>query len=546
MNRSILIKVAVALLVVILLHSVFWFFKTGQLEKHLNNFVTENNTAISAAEIKVAGYPFSQKIVAKDLKFTIPNSAFSKYQIIVKDFEASAGIFSKDFTVDVADKITVQDLDGNIGNVEFAQMPKISFSISDGIVSSFSYADNGYKIFDIDKNIIYSAASSTINLVSTIDSSDQITSKLNVAVREIEGFDVIDIYRNSSEKKIIDGIKTGEISLGSGAAVAMIGSDPSFASNAANPAAPNAPVVVPTATSDSAMTPPASAPSPAAAAANAAKAAASAQQAAAPNGAPVAGAAPVAAAPNQAPVVGTPADIAAKVASGAAIPSAAAPAAVPGVAAANVATQTADAAKATIDPSKPAALDVASLIAKSDVTKSNLIIDIEYVLTPTKNDQQGSVPLDPAQMQENATQYSRVVKVNNIEFSNALYKISLNGQVNYFQDDNLPSGFVTVKIENIDKFVEYVATGFTQIVEQKQIVPSVQSNDLAAQSSQTQSTAYQDFLRKISASLGNVSKELADKNQLTKDNVALFDMRREKNLEFIINETPLREVLGKF
>jgi hypothetical protein len=66
------------------------------------------------------------------------------------------------------------------------------------------------------------------------------------------------------------------------------------------------------------------------------------------------------------------------------------------------------------------------------------------------------------------------------------------------------------------------------------------------QSEQSQGTVYQDFLKKISAGLPNVSKELAAKNQLSKDNTAIFDMRREKNLEFVINETPLREVLGKF
>jgi hypothetical protein len=33
---------------------------------------------------------------------------------------------------------------------------------------------------------------------------------------------------------------------------------------------------------------------------------------------------------------------------------------------------------------------------------------------------------------------------------------------------------------------------------------------------------------------------------VSKDNVAQFDVRREKNLDFLVNETPMREVLGKF
>jgi hypothetical protein len=48
-----------------------------------------------------------------------------------------------------------------------------------------------------------------------------------------------------------------------------------------------------------------------------------------------------------------------------------------------------------------------------------------------------------------------------------------------FQDDNLPSGFVTIKIENIDKLTTYIADGLTKIAEQKQAIPEVQSGDLS-------------------------------------------------------------------
>ena len=466
MNKGILIKALVVLLVAVLVHSVFWFFKTGQLEKHLNNFVTENAPIISAGEIKVVGYPLSQKVIIKDLKFAIPHAAFGKQQIIVKNLQAISGIFSSDFVVELLDKVTTQDGENNAGLVEFNQNPEITFSVADGIVAKFSYSDNGYRIFDIDKNIIYSAASSTVNIDSTIDSNDQVISKILVMAKDIEGFDAIDVYKNSSEKKVIDGIKTGEILIGGGANAALISSEP-FIDPAAN--LPAGIVVAPVAT------------------------------------------APVAVAASQDP---------------------------------SKAAEVVDSVVETA--SAPKSIDVASVVAKNDVIKSNLLIDIEYVLTPTKNEQQSSVPLDPTQIQEVTTQYSRAVKVNNIEFSNSLYKIILNGQANYFQDDNLPSGFITIKIENIDKLATHIANGLTQIAEQKQAIPAVQSGDLATQSPQSQGTAYQEFLKKVVIGLPNVAKELSAKNQLSKDNIAIFDMRREKNLEFVINETPLREVLGKF
>lgn len=477
MNKSILIKAVVVLLVAVLVHSVFWFFKTGQLEKNLNNFIAENAATISVAEIKVVGYPLSQKVIVKDLKFAIPHAAFGKQQIIIKNMEAVSTIFSSDFVVEIMDKITTQDSENNSGLVEFNQNPQISFSVADGIIAKFNYSDNGYKIFDVDKNIIYSAASSTITIDSTIDDNDQVVSKILVTAKDIEGFDVLDIYKNSSEKKVIDGIKTGEILIGGGANNALISSEPFV--DPALPAGIVAPAVV-------------------------------------------------------APSVVAPA-VVAPVTAAAQDPAKAAEVAAVGSVDASVAGSIA-----------AAPIDVASVVAKNDVIKNNLSIDIEYTLTPTKNEQQSSVPLDPTQIQEVTTQYSRTVKINNIEFSNSLYKISLNGQSNYFQDDSLPSGFVTIKVENIDKLTAYIAAGLTQIAEQKQAIPEIQSSDLAVQSLQSQGTAYQEFLKKVVIGLPNVAKELAAKNQLSKDNNAIFDMRREKNLEFVINETPLREVLGKF
>ena len=58
--------------------------------------------------------------------------------------------------------------------------------------------------------------------------------------------------------------------------------------------------------------------------------------------------------------------------------------------------------------------------------------------------------------------------------------------------------------------------------------------------------SYSNFLQKVSLNLGNVSKELATKNILSKDGNATFDVRREKNMDFLVNETSAREILGKF
>lgn len=491
MNKNIVVKLAILLVVLALVYSVFWFFKVGQVEKQINNFVSKNSAHVSVGEVAVSGFPLSQKITLKDLKFTIPSPVLDKRHVVVKHLEAKAGIFSSNFTVTLLEPVTVQDLESNSATVEFIKEPEIAVTLTDGRAIKFSYKDSGYKILDAEKNIIYSALSSLVEIESNVGDDDKVLTKVMANVREIEGFDVIDIYKNAFEKKIIEGIKTGEITLGNNAVVAA----PSDAAATGNTAivSPAVAAVV----------------APIEAAAAAAKAAADAV---------AAGATP------------TPAMVAAVA---------------PGAAPATAEAQPSAADAAAPSAVKPADIDAA--IANSTPIKSNFMVSVEYTLTPNQSDQQAQIPTDPTQIQEAPVQYSKAVKVNSMEFSNSLYKISINGEMNTLTDDNMPSGSLALKVEKIDALINALTTGFNQIIDQKKSASSseVQSSELSGNASASQDS-YQDFLARVVTNLSSVSKEMAAKNAVSKDDIAEFDIRREKNLEFLINETSVREILGKF
>ncbi len=478
MNKTIIVKSSVILVVLGVAHSVFWFFKTGQIEKQINNMISENSSYISAGEVSVSGFPLNQKISIKDLKFSIPNPAFSKYQITVTNLEANSGIFSNQFSVSKIEQVSVLDTESNLsGLVEFSNQPEISATISNNMITKFSYKDLGHRVNDADKNTIYASGSAELSLESNQEENEQIKTKVLANIKDIEGFDLLSIYKNSSEKKVIEGIKTGEITIG----------------NSTNPSAPAADVV-----NTSGSTP----------------------------------------------------------------------------------TTT---AKPTETPSTTTTTDNSGTVTSQDLNpalstnvKSNFIFDAEYLSTPVQNGD-AQIQSDPTQIQETPVQYSKSVKINNLEFSNPLYKILVNGQIDSFQDDSLPSGSITVKIEKSESLISYVKNGLTQIAEKKKEEPStVQSADLNANNSVpanpstttpeavatnsvtpssdnnatnqpvVEEDPYQIFLKRFVAGLEPVAKELSTKNPLSKDDVAVFDIRREKNLDFLINETPTREILGKF
>jgi hypothetical protein len=466
MNKGAVIKFMIVVVGIFLTHSVFWFFKVGQAEKQISKFASDNAGNVLVGEVVVSGFPFSQKISIKDLKFTIPAQILNKQQIIIKNLEVSAGIFSSDFTASLIDQVSVQDQEGNIGNVEFGKQPEVKISIFDGRILNMNYQDFGYRILDAEKNSLYAASSTSVTINSTAE-GEKITTKITANVKDIEGFDVVDIYKGSIEKNIIEGIKTGELTIGNSnivAAAAQVNnqlSQPNLvAQNSLSTTSPSQ-VVSPISTSETVI-----------------------------------------------------------------------------VGSANNSDVTSE--NVVVSNTAPSVVD-------NNIVKSNLTLDVEYSIIPNQNQQQATVPFDPAQVQEMPLQYSKMIKVANLEFSNPLYKIIINGEMNSLPDDNLPSGGLTVKIEKIDNLISQIIAGLNQVADKAKMVPVViaQSSDLSS-SGISLNDSYQNFLKRVSDNLPMVLKELAAKNPVSKEDVAQFDIRREKNLDFLMNESPIREIIGKF
>jgi len=528
-KKSLAIKLVTVLVVAVVVYSVFWFFKMGQLEKRVNKFVTDNAAHISMGEVSVSGFPFSQKISIRDFKFSIPTPVLDKRQVVVKHLEAVAGIFSSEFVVTLPEGVYVQDQEGVSSQVHFNSQPQITVAIDEGRIVKLSYKDSGYRIMDDKQNLIYAAGSSTVNIDSAMADGDKVVSKINATVSDIENFSVLDIYKNSVEKDIVNGLKTGEIVVGN-SAPALIPTQV----DAAATAAPAPIVAAPTPVGTPA---PVAAPAPAAAPAPVAAPAPAAMPAPVPAPAMIV-------TPSPAPAM-APAPIAAPA------PVNPTPATAPNPVPATKTVTTSVPSSASGDVVQTAAPVVASTTmapivdaAQAVAVKSNFVLNAEYILAPNHIETQPI--LDPTKIQDAPLQYTKSLKINNLTFSNALYTISVNGEMTALPDDSMPSGGLSIKVENIDNLTKQMVDGFNNIIEMAKPAPMSPVADLTSSNSNVSHDSYSDFLKRVTPNLNRIVKEIAMKNAVSKDNVAQFDVRREKNLDFLINETPLREVLGKF
>jgi len=511
MKKGLIIKLAIVMIVLALSYCVFWFFKAGQSEKQINKFIADNSSYISSGEIVVSGFPVNQKIIINDLKITLPVNLIAKRQIQIKQLEAKSSIFSNQFLVNFTDSVKVQEVEnsGEIYDIEFANQPEVKVSISDGIISEISYVDNGFKVLDQEKNIVNSTSGTSITSLTTIGDADSKTSRIQVSLKDLEGYTLIDFFKNVLEKKVIEGIKTEEIKVVASNQIPAPYIDPNMPQmidpNQQNFGNNNQPVAVPVNNGQGQVVVPTY---------------------------------PRATQPNQPQVPANP-----QVQPQNQMVAQPAPTDQPVVDPSqpqNVPTTDGNIAQATPPASTPDA------ISDTSIVKSNVLLDLTITMTPSIQSQP-SEPSDPSQIQELPVQYVHNIKIDSLEFSNPLYKINISGNALSSSDDNYPSGGLTIKIEKIGNLLSQIKNQFVQFAESKKSGSIPNGTDLSIEQSQNNNVAnYEIFLNNVSQKIVDVANEIAMKNSATKDDIAQFDVRREKNLEFLINEVPVREIVGKF
>lgn len=533
MTRNIIIKLLIALLVLSLSYSIFWFFKIGQIEKRIAKFVSDNNVYVSSGEIKMSGFPLSQNINIKDFKFRIPSKTLSKNQIIVSDIKAKSSIFNNNFELTITEAI-LEDENGNLLKISFTKNPSISIATT-GQSITLNYKDDGYEILDANQNHLYSAQSSLIKIASEIQGEGKISIKVTSDIKQINGFDISDFYKNVFEQSIVKGIQTEKIKLGSSEIKNAVNPMPETVNQPEMPQNIEENLIKPTPSSEvkklNAET----------------------------------------AKKEEANLEKTPLALEA----------------------------TELEANAPIIEKTPE-LETASnveiveedLLAKTqEPIKSDFILDAEYTLIPNNSDQASEEEFDPMKIQDLPLQYSKYLKINNAIFSNQSYKITVSGNLNSVPDDSMPFGNLIIQVEQLEgllgSFKEYlvktlgdkgyniseptateiladeiledvVKTATSDIVKD-----SVVKTDIAIDTDNTIPTnstiepekvsveleikdPYDNFLKKIFDNLDSVTNELALKNTNSNPSTAEFNLKREKNLEFLVNDSSIREILGKF
>jgi hypothetical protein len=203
-------------------------------------------------------------------------------------------------------------------------------------------------------------------------------------------------------------------------------------------------------------------------------------------------------------------------------------------------------------------------ISQKTTNKNSFAISTKFTISKNDDklinllpeDQMNQLPEEmKTQFQKKPTPYNVTLTLQNLEFFNSLYKISLNGSVYTYAEDNLPSGLLSLRLENFDNLINSINESMdemTKVAETKKLSLSP-DNDLPNEEITNSITANNSEPREelnndVPQELITFIKDLANKNAASQENVLIFDFKREKGDGFnlLINEEPLAQIMMEF
>ncbi|MES2677504.1 MAG: hypothetical protein V4612_04230 [Pseudomonadota bacterium] len=121
--------------------------------------------------------------------------------------------------------------------------------------------------------------------------------------------------------------------------------------------------------------------------------------------------------------------------------------------------------------------------------------------------------------------------LQNFDFSNRSYRIIINGKLSNPGDEEVPFGFINLKITNLGNLIKYSYGNFNKL---SGMVNTLEPGSISQ-------AAELQFINPLTF----VLRELAAKNPLSHNNISVFEITRAKRSDIFINKTPPYEIFTR-
>ncbi len=213
MLKKFILRFIILLLISIAGYSGFWFYKANEYRSYIVKILQDNAFYVSSSSIKFYGFPLQNNITINNLSFSLPFDSLSSHRFNIESLKISADLFSSNYTVSEINKPSYVSDSGAKSPISFSKKPQINLAIlPDNLV--VSYKDQGHKITSgLEDDVLYTASGMNINISSKISKSGKISTSFQTKISDSDSVKLSNLYQDGLEPDIIDALSSGEIEI---------------------------------------------------------------------------------------------------------------------------------------------------------------------------------------------------------------------------------------------------------------------------------------------------------------------------------------------
>ncbi len=525
MLKKFIARLIVFVIALCISYTGFWFFKANEIKARIIGILQDNAFYISSKSVAVEGFPLNNRVLISDLSFSAPTDILSSHKFNIKSLELVSELFSNEFIVKNIKDISYDNESGLNGVLSFNQNPEITLEILGSKSLSFKYRDQGFKIVsNLDKSTIYEADSTDLIIDSKINESGKITADLRVNIAKANSVNLTNLYLNGLQNDIIEAFSKGDLRIISNKIDNLDDAEDYILDNINNSEV--ALKYEPISEHNSVI---------------------------------------------ENPIKLNPEDTIIEEMAMESI----------------IEESDKDLFKKPSDSFKGIAQVEEKdndVIKKINEIESDIVIDLSYILTPNKTNIENTTESDPTKIKSIPVKYNKLLQLKELTITNNLYSFLISGSMQTYLDDDRFSGVIDVEIDGLTILTNYIIKSSSDLANKnlssndnkygqflsrisnkiESIIDNLFFDDLALDDKNSEVVNQQDIennptteeikqiskediiqgdLLEIKPSMANNIEPEKEGYNLKKKNELSFTISRDKNLEYMINDVPLRQIV---
>ena len=209
MLRKFSLLFTLILAIFLILYSTFWYYKANSIKSDIYNIINKNQN-LSVNNVAISGYFSDKKVTISGLTISLPQK-ITAGNIIIGKLQLKYSSEDEKFKLVEIKNINFRHFDGAISNITPNKDIDMKLTLLNRGSYQLNYKDNGHKLSTSISDKVKSIDSLILNIAHNVNGSEVLTNiRLNISNNLVN---LLNIYKNSLADYLIKNIENNELTI---------------------------------------------------------------------------------------------------------------------------------------------------------------------------------------------------------------------------------------------------------------------------------------------------------------------------------------------